>query len=164
MRIMVKHCTTIAHLSLSMQRQIVICKAILSTRLLQQRYSMLSSIAAPEPHKGKEEAENMNAHHGQSLYEQLPARSLISRFHCKSRLWYAKQYCLNDFLNNAFPRHLRLLPWCHTKWIKKKLKTLTHVMVKYCTTKLPAPSLISRFQCKNRFWYAKQYRPLDFIL
>ena len=65
-----KASSSIAHLALSMQKQIVICKAILTTRLLQQRYSMLSSITAPVPHKVNKEEENMNAHHGQTLYDK----------------------------------------------------------------------------------------------
>ena len=45
-----------------------------NTNFFQQRYSVLSSIAALVPHKGKkEEAENIDAHHGLTLYEQLPA-------------------------------------------------------------------------------------------
>ena len=53
--------STMLFRALSLQKQIVICKAILSTRLLQQRCSALSAIAAPVPHKGnKEEADNMN--------------------------------------------------------------------------------------------------------
>ena len=56
-----KASSSIAHLSPSMQKEIVICKAILSTRLLQQRSSALSSIAAPVPQKvNKEESDNMN--------------------------------------------------------------------------------------------------------
>ena len=63
-----------------MQKRIVMLKAILSTRLIQQRYSVLSSIAALVPQKGnKEEDENMNAHHGQTLYVELPARSFSTR-------------------------------------------------------------------------------------
>ena len=45
-----------------------------NTTFFQQRYSVLSSIAALVPHKGKkEEAENMDANRGHTLYEQLPA-------------------------------------------------------------------------------------------
>ena len=65
---------------------------------------------------------------------KLPAPSLISHFQCKSRLWFAKQYCPHDFFNSAFPCYLRLLSCCHTKEIKKKLQTWTHIMDKPCTS------------------------------
>ena len=112
-----------------MQKRIEICKTILSTRLLQQRYCMLSSIAAPVPHKGnKEEAEIMNAPHGQTLHDKasssiahlsLSMQGNTDHTTSSTTLFHAIFDCCSGATQSK---------------IEKKLKTWTCIMVKHYTS------------------------------